>query len=227
MKKKLMIFAVTLIALTGLTACGKTDVIGDTSIKSYEKVLNALPDQVAEDTAYEGWSLTSPDGEARFIWTKDFSKSDTFDALLEVNAQPFIDAGLDTTKLPEGMVSGDKLLLGTNFGDDSITYDGEATPLKSYEQIVKNYRSLIKYHASLDHYGVDLSNGNVFEWAKDMTKNDKDIVFALNPQTFIDAGVDPNKVEGWVFAKVETMDEKGKKIEVDKFLKPFDLDGKK
>jgi len=70
---------------------------------------------------------------------------------------------------------------------------------------------------------VDLANGNMFEWAKDMSKNDKDIVFVLNPQVFIDAGVDPAKVEGWVFAKVEKEDENGKKIQVDKFLKPFDL----
>jgi F420-0:gamma-glutamyl ligase len=66
----------------------------------------------------------------------------------------------------------------------------------------------------------------MFEWAKDMTTNDKDIVFVLNPEVFINAGVDASNVEGWVFAKVETMDESGKKIEVDKFLKPFDLDGK-
>lgn len=56
-----------------------------------------------------------------------------------------------------------------------------------------------------------------------MDKNDKDMVFALNPEVFIQAGVDPQKVEGWVFAKVETMDMNGKDKEVDKFLKPFDL----
>lgn len=38
---------------------------------------------------------------------------------------------------------------------------------------------------------------------------------------------DPNAVDGWVFAKVETMDENGKKVQLDKFLKPFDLDGLK
>jgi hypothetical protein len=39
----------------------------------------------------------------------------------------------------------------------------------------------------------------------------------------IDAGVDPNKVEGWVFGKVKVDDANGKPIEVDKFLKPFSL----
>lgn len=42
-------------------------------------------------------------------------------------------------------------------------------------------------------------------------------------QLFIDAGIDPGKVEGWAFAKIPVMDEQGKEIEVDKLLKPFDL----
>ena len=47
-----------------------------------------------------------------------------------------------------------------------------------------------------------------------MDKNDKDIVFVLNPQPFIKAGVDPNKIDGWIYAKVG---------EDYKLLKPFDL----
>jgi len=226
MKKKLLLTALSLVAIVGLSACNKLDVVGDQSIKSFEAVINQAADQVTEDTTIGGWSLEAPDGAARFIWSQDFSKTQTYDALLEVDAQPFIDAGLDTTKLPVGMVSGDKIVVGIDFGDDALTYEGKATPLASYKQIVKGYRDNIKYHASLDHYGVDMMNGNMFEWAKDMTTNDKDIVFVLSPQVFIDADVDPANVEGWVFAKVETMDEDGKKIEVDKFLKPFDLDGK-
>ena len=112
----------------------------------------------------------------------------------------------------------------TSFKDnESLTYDGDATPLTSYENIVKLKRDSINYHSALDHYGVNLGDGNVFEWAKDLSTNDKDIVFVLNPKVFIDAGVDPQKLEGWVFAKVETMDMNGKPIEVEKFLKPFDL----
>ena len=84
-------------------------------------------------------------------------------------------------------------------------------------------RDHIKYHTALDHYGVDIGDGNMFEWAKDLSTNDKDIVFVLNPQIFIDAGVDPDKVEGWVFAKVSAEDEDKKPIEVDKFLKPFSI----
>ncbi len=63
----------------------------------------------------------------------------------------------------------------------------------------------------------------MFEWAKDMDKNDKDLVFVLDPQPFIDAGTDPANTEGWVFGKVKVDDGKGKMVEVDKLLKPFEL----
>jgi poly-D-alanine transfer protein DltD len=56
-----------------------------------------------------------------------------------------------------------------------------------------------------------------------MSTNDKVIVFVLNPEPFIKAGVDPAKVQEWVFAKVEVKNKEGKKELVDKFLKPFNL----
>ncbi|MDF2941685.1 MAG: uncharacterized protein K0S01_543 [Herbinix sp.] len=226
MKKKLLLSTFSLLAIVSLTACNKLDVIGDQSIKSFEAVLNSTKEEVTEDTTFGGWSLAAPDGEARFVWSKDFSKTTSNDAFLEVKAQPFIDAGLDISKLPAGMVVGDKIVVGTELGNDKPSSNSDATPIDSYKQIVKNYRDNIKYHTALDHYGVDMTNGNMFEWAKDMATNDKDIVFVLNPQPFIDAGVDASKVDGWVFAKVDTMDENGKKIQVDKFLKPFDLESK-
>jgi hypothetical protein len=56
-----------------------------------------------------------------------------------------------------------------------------------------------------------------------MAANDKDIVFVLNPEPFINAGLDPARIDGWVFAKVTVDDANGKPVEVDKILKPFDL----
>lgn len=226
MKKKLLLISFSLIATFGLTACNKLDVIGDYSVKSFDAVVDIMGDNVTEDTNFGGWSLEAPDGTARLLWSKDYSVTTTNDAMLELDAQPFLEAGLDSSKLPEGMLQGDKIVVGTELGNDALTYSGEVTPTASYEQIVDLYRDNIKYHLALDHFGIALSNGNMFEWAKDMSTNDKDIVFVLNPQVFIDAGVDPNKVDGWLFAKVETMDDHGKKVQLDKLLKPFNLDGK-
>lgn len=223
MKKKLASIILVLTTVLSFVSCKQLDVVGNTSIKSFEAVLNTIPDNITTDETNGGWSLSAPDGSARFIWSKDFSKSPMYDVMLEFEAQPFIDAGLDVSKLPEGLVFGGKIMVGTKLGTEALTYDGEATPLASYKKIVELKRESISYHTALDHYGVILSGGNMFEWAKDMSTNDKDIVFVLNPQVFIDAGVEPAKLEGWVFAKVPVMDENNKPIEVDKFLKQFNL----
>lgn len=223
MKKKIILAGAALLLLVVLSGCQQTDVVGKTSITSYDAVLQAIPNQIVEDENNGGWALSAPDGTARFIWSKDYSSGTPHDVMLEVDAKPFLAAGLDVTKLPAGMLVDDKIMVGTMLGDEKLTYSGEVTPLASYEQLVNLKRDHIKYHTALDHYGVDIGDGNMFEWAKDLSTNDKDIVFVLNPQLFIDAGVDPEKVEGWVFAKVSAEDEDKKPIEVDKFLKPFNI----
>ena len=222
MKKKSILIPVLLVATVIFAGCtSQLDVVADKSISSFESVINELP--IEADSEDSSWILTAPDNSAKFLWSKDFSSTTDYDVKLELDSQPFINAGLDISKLPEGAIYGDKIILGTDLSDEKLTYTDEATPLDSYKKIVEKSRDSIGYHAALDHYGIDLENGNMFEWAKDISTNDKDIVFVLNPQMFIDAGVNPQEVEGWVFAKVETMDKDGKKIEVDKFLKPFDL----
>lgn len=223
MKKILVIIAVVFLMALTFASCKQTDLVGKTSVTSFNEVLKVIPDKIKADEMNGGWSLSAPDGTARFIWSKDFSKSPIHDVMLEFDSKPFVDAGLDVSKLPKGLAYTDKIMVGTKLGNEKLSYKGDATPIASYEKIVELKRSSIKYHADLDHYGVVLSNGNVFEWAKDMSKNDKDIVFVLDPKVFIDAGVDPAKVEGWAFKKVKVDDENGKKIEVDKFLKPFNL----
>ncbi|MDR3259452.1 MAG: hypothetical protein LBT51_07600 [Fusobacteriaceae bacterium] len=218
---KLFIFCgVILIAVSGFS---RFDVVGKDSIRAFDKVLETLPDNVKPDEMNGGWALKAPDGGARFIWSSDYSKSFPHDIMLEIDAMPFIDAGLDTSKLPEDMFFYEgMIMIGVKLGENVLKYKGTPTPLSSYEHIVNLYRKVIGYHAALDHYGVTIGAGNLFEWAKDQSTNDKDIVFVLNPEPFIAAGVDPNKITGWVFGKV-SVDIDGKPVEVDKLLKPFNL----
>lgn len=226
MIKKLILTAFSLMAVIGLSACNKLDVIGDRSVGSFDALLDTMGDKVTEDTEFGGWALTAPDGTVKFNWSKDYSITTANDVQLVVDAKPFLDAGLDAAKLPEGMLLGDKIIAGIELGDDALTETTEVNPLSSYEQILRLYRDNINYHMSLDHYGIALGNGNMIEWAKDMATNDKDLVFVLDPEVFLNAGVDPAKLEGWAYATIESMDDNGKKVQVDKFLKPFDLDGK-
>lgn len=204
-------------------SCSRLDVIGSKSVGSFKEVLEAMPDKVEADEVNGGWTLAAPDNSVRFFWSSDFSRSKTYDVMLEFDITPFINAGLEADKLPEGIVFGDKLVAGAELGSEKPAYDGEADPLASYEKIVELKPEAIGYHAAMDHFGVDLSGGHMFEWAKDMEMNDKDIVFVLDARVFIEAGVDPENVEGWIFAKVETMDRNGKKAQADKFLKPFNI----
>ncbi len=225
----LIVVAVLVLVVLGL-AGGKLDTVATQSAASLDAVFAAAPTLVAEDVMNGGWSLAAPDGEARFIWSKDFSLSPLHDVMVELDAKPFVDAGLDTAKLPASYSAYDGMLMvGTKYGQDRFTYTGDATSLASYQQFAGLYPDALNYHASLDHFGVKLGDGNMFEWAKDLAKNtttgavqDKDIVFVLNPEPLIAAGVDPAKVQGWVYAQVEVM-ENGAKVQVYKFLKPFDI----
>lgn len=222
--KKITLLITVVLSMVAVSACAQTDVIANASLTSFNEILKAMPDSVTSDEVNAGWSLEAPDKSARFIWGKDYSKTPMYDVMLEFDAKPFIDAGLDTSKLDESVVVvNDKLQVGRELGDKEVKYDGDVTPFTSFEQIIKIQRDAIGFHIALDHFNVDIGNGNKFEWAKDMSKNDKDIVFVLDPQVFIDAGVKPENVEGWTFAKVEVMDAKGKPVQVDKFLKPFNL----
>ncbi len=241
--KKITAVASALSLTLILTACSGglkgLDVVGKQSVTSFNEVLKIIPDKIQADDTNVGWSLTAPDGTVRFIWSEDYSKAPSHDVMLEFDAQPFLDAGLNPDKLPENYIyyegdtmgnMGNKMLMvGKKLGSDKLTYSGTPTALKAYEQIVNKYRDSINYHTTLDHYGVKLGDGNMFEWAKDMKTNeydnsnqDKDIVFVLNPESLVAAGVDPEKVEGWVYAQVP-IEENGKTTQVWKFLKPFNL----
>jgi len=223
MKKKIIFTSIIIAVILLFASCKQTDVIAKYSVTSFKEVLDTAPQSVSIDNEYGGWTISAPDNSTRFIWSRDFSRSFGYDVMIEFDAKPFIKAGLDISKLPKEMHKGDKLIVGTKLGNERPSYSGEATPIASLEQIVNLKRESISYHAALDHFGIDLMKGNAFEWAKDMSKNDKDIVFVLDPVTFINAGVDPAKTEGWVYAKVKTMDMNGKTIEADKFLKSFNI----
>ncbi len=222
-KKISVILILTTMILTATVGCSQLDVVGRESVTTFNAVLDAMSDNVEADEVNVGWSLKAPDGTVKFIWSKDYSKSPLHDVMLEFDAKPFLDAGLDTSKLPEDIAFYEGMLMvGIKLGKDELKYKSDPTPLSSYEQIVDLYRDTIGYHTVFDHYGVDLGDGNMFEWAKDMSTNDKDIVFVLNPEPLIEAGVDPEKVKGWVYAQVP-IEENGKTTQVWKFLKPYNL----
>jgi len=212
-------------AAIALTGCSALDVVGKTAVTTFQALMDREGPNVSREELTGRWVLTSPGGE-RFEWSSSFADSGP-DFLVSFDAAPYLEAGLDPAKLPADRYAFDpvsrKLSLLFETGAESFPSAAASSPLEAFKAIVKTHRPVIGYHSALDHYGIALGDGNMFEWAKDMAKNDKDIVFVLNPAPLVAAGVDPAKIESWVFAKVPVKDAAGKAVEVDKFLKPYDL----
>lgn len=226
-EKRAGVLGIAVMLTFSLTACAnlinRLDVIGEGARTSFAEVLNAMPEGISADEESNGWVLASPDGAARFGWSGDWSKSSRYDIMLEVDAQPFLDAGMNPDQLPETIiVQDDKLIIGEKLDSNSTQYNGTGEAADAFNQIVGQARDIIGYHTDMDHFGVDLGHGNKFEWAKDMSTNENDIVFVLNPEPFIDAGADPGAIEGWSFGTV-SMSMHGKVMETEKLLKPFNI----
>jgi hypothetical protein len=220
-----------------VSGCAATDVVAKVANTSFKAVLDASRDTTSFSTEDGSWVLKSSAGD-EVLFSTNFSRNgasnggmtdmDKPDLEFTFDAAPFLAAGLDVMKLPavDGIkyeIDAGRFMLHFELGKDKFPAEVAASFASTFAEIVKTQRSRIGYHEKLDHYGIKLGDGNMFEWAKDMSKNDKDIVWVLNPAPFIAAGVDPAKIEGWVFAKVETRDDAGKTIFVDKLLKPFNL----
>ena len=220
--KKLMILAVVLIAiLAGCTAqpveekpVVETPVeASDPSIVSFE----ALSQSIEWKSEGDKFTLVAPDQSVSLAINQSFASEN--DVVMSVDAAPFVAAGLDVSKLPEGLYVDGRLNYVTSI-EGTTTYTNVT---EAFADILSIQADLVGYHAALDHYGLSLQDGNVFEWAADVNTNDKDIVFVLNPQTLIDAGTNVEAVEAWIFAEVEIMQADGTMKMVPKLLKPFDL----
>jgi hypothetical protein len=212
-------------ALLLVAGCSAIDVVGTTAVATFQTLLDTVKGSVVMDAPANRWVLTSSGGE-RFEWSADFAAGSP-NFRISLDASPYLAAGLDPAKLPAERYSFDAaskvLTLSFDVGKEKFSYDGTPTPLGTLKKIVQTHRAIIGYHAALDHYGFALGDGNMFEWAKDMKKNDKDIVFVLNPEPLRAAGVDPAKITGWLFAKIPVKDASGKTVDVDKFVKPYNL----
>lgn len=225
MKKGLACTGATAALLVAtLGSCGETDVVGRVAKTSFDALLDASSDRVSPVEG--GWTLASPEGD-EFRLSADFS-TPRGDAEFSFDLAPFLAAGLNPAALAGGpgvsySAEGDKLLLRFELGSDASPGGQPASMVDLFARLVKDHRNLIGYHEKLDHFGVKLGGGNTLEWAKDAGKNAADLVFVLNPGPFAAAGADLSKIEGWTFAPVEMKDDSGRKIFVDKLLKPFDL----
>jgi hypothetical protein len=218
---KKLVCVILLIFVMSFASCSSLDVVSTDAVRSFSEVLTAFPP--AKESEPE-WAINAPGGGAGFYWSNE-------SMVMTVETSPFINAGLDIAELDPAVYNNadeNSFYLFTG-SFDMLNQNIKDTPLEQFKADLKFKRKDLSYHTALDHYGISFGNGNMFEWAKDLTKNsitgenqDKDIVFVLNPEPLIKAGVDPSKVQGWAYAQV-SVDVDGKPADVWKFLKPFNI----
>ena len=218
--------SIVLAAIVFGTAFMAPDTVAIYAVRSYDALLHAPGVEIARSDAAEAWVLTSPGGETLTFGGNNGSGAN--ELIVTFDARPFLAAGLDRSRLPDGVeLEGSgasvRLVMRYNKGAGRFSDSADARPLQAMQDLVHNHRAMLGYHTALGHFGLALGGGNMVEWAKDEQANDKDLVFVLNPQPFADAGVDLNKVEGWVLADVPVMDAQGRKSTARKLLKFYSL----
>lgn len=215
--KKILPLALALVLIAALLAgCAATDVILKYSPASLDTIVEKFPTIVTDSTQIDHYFTLSADGETLLKISNNYSLTDE-DIAIQTPLKPFLDAGLDPAKLGAGYRTDDtSLYLVADFGAGTGMQN---TITSSLFESVKADRSVLTYHADLDHYGIKLPAGK-FEWAKDESTNDKDIVFVIAAQPLADLGVDVKNVAGWVFKTMK--DDAGRDFDV--LLKPFSLE---
>lgn len=215
MKKRLyMLFAAFGAALL-LAGCAALDVVQFYGRESLGAIHSAYRVLFGED-ASGLYARLSVDGETALLVSRDFAQSGTEDVLIQTSLAPFVDAGLDVSQLGEGYrADGASLFITADYGEGK---GNRADFMQALFAAVEFNPSLLTYHEELDHFGIVLPRGK-FEWAKDHTANDKDIVFVLDADALRALGVDVANVSGWTL--VTMRDEGG--AEFDVLLKPYAL----
>ena len=143
-----------------------------------------------------------------------------------MNAAPFIAAGLDPNALPDQFFfENGTIFLGSKLSNDALAYSGQPNILDAYRHLVGRNRDTVDFHTAADHHAIVFAEDNAFEWANDMITNGAtgnpqaaDMLFVLYADPLIEAGVDPELLEGWRLVTREMMGQS-----MDKFVKAFDI----
>lgn len=218
MKKYILVSVIALIGAITLIILfmnGNFDTVKSESVNSFNDLLISGLDKKKEA---ESWIITMPDQTSKLVLNAN-NKNTIVSMTLDI--KPFLEAGLKVEKLPSYItynLGKSELYITSLYGNKKVNSDGIAID-NIFNNIVTTYRDKLGYHSVLGHFGLSLDNGNAFEYAKNISKNDKDIVIVLNPDTLKKASVDVEKVTGFKYMNV-TMD--NGEI-VPKMLKVFNL----
>ncbi len=226
-------FTAILILFSG---CNSSSLVTEKAKASFNAVADASGSNVTWVEEDSAWMLASTQGDEVYF-SSDFSRNaggsgmpdmDKPDAEFSFDVKPFLAAGLDPSKLPmvEGVkyeIEGDRFMLHFELGNKKTASDTKDSLKATFAEIARIYPNNFRFHKKLYHYGIMLADGNMIEWAQDLSMNSNDLVWILNLGPLVQAGLDPAKVSGWTPRKFEEKDERGKVVFVDKLIKAVNL----
>lgn len=223
-KLRSTIFTAAALGLAVLAAsCAATDVVAMYAASSFGKAAAPMGGALPDGEGY--FSLTAPDG-SRFRLAAALGGD--IDAELDLDAGPFLAAGLDAGALASAgggswSLAGARLVGRFALAEPKPAAAPAASAAEALASVAKAARKRVGYHAPMKHYGVMLAEEAMVEWAADLKANDKDWVFALDPAFVRAAGADPAAVAGWVLAMVPVEGPGGAMVDKELLLKPFNL----
>jgi hypothetical protein len=211
--------AIFLVSL--LTGCAATDVVARYATSSFAAIAGVMGSVTLPGE--QGVAVVAPDGE-RFELMTDLAGP--VDAILRLDAEPFLAAGVDPDRLPSGSGRSWSLEGPYLVGRFDLAAAGKAAstePAVVMASLAASARQRIGYHTAGKHYGVMLSDEAMLEWAADAAANAKDWILILDPAFVATAGGNPAAVTGWLQARIPVDGPDGKMIEVEKLVKPYDI----
>jgi hypothetical protein len=233
--KKIVAIITFSLMVASFVGCSRTQTgskESDNALKSFNEIVKAYPDNKGFHEALQHWGFKLPTGE-KFEWSKDMSANKA-DFAMVMLADPLVEAGLDISKLDSnewlyepagkdemGVELPNRLILPYNVSDEKQESNGSEDSMR---RLLKADTESIKYHKDQKHYALKLGEGNEVQWTEKLGLNDADMIFVLNAEPLVSAGLDVTKLEGsgWVF-KEASDDDMGMGPNPDQIVRIYDI----
>jgi len=208
--KKIISLVIASALVTSIVGCGRA-VTGnkeaDSALEAFNTIVKAFPKNKGFHKVMQHWGFKLGEGE-KFEWTKDTS-ANKIDYAMVMMADPLIKAGVDVNKLDknqwvykpseveDGVKLPNRLVHPFNVSDKKETSNGSEDALR---RVFKQAPQMIEYNKELQQYSLVLGEGFEVQWTEKMGINKSDMIFVINGDSLIKAGLDIQKLDGtgWI-----------------------------
>ena len=187
------------------------DIVANRAIDSFESLGRELE---LHEESRQHYDLRSPDGTEVFTFGQSI--------MLTFDLAPFTVAGFVPQEYGNALVMGETTfsILADHAGVTPQDGDGG---YDVFEAVLRSNRHALEYHMDHDLFELHLGHGNAFRWARDLQTNTRGMTFVLNPEPFIEAGLNPELLKGWALVDITVMHGADRGQRVPRLIKNFSL----